>query len=175
MNPVNPNFVLDANVFIQAHRRYYGFDICPGFWASLLHHERVGRLCSIDHVHRELLAGNEEDVLKKWVKSSTPDTFFAATSTEEVVGHFAAMMQWVVQDQPQFKPEAKDEFARAADGWLVAYAAANNLTVVTHEEYNPDNKKKVLIPNVCKQFNVPYINTFQMLRSLQVRLDWKAA
>lgn len=25
-------FVLDANVFIEAHRRYYAFDIAPFFW-----------------------------------------------------------------------------------------------------------------------------------------------
>ena len=175
MNPANPNFVLDANVFIQAHRRYYSFDICPGFWNSLLHYEQAGRLCSIDHVHKELLAGGKGDILENWVKSNTPDTFFASTQTKEVAGHFAAIMQWVVHEQPQFKSEAKDEFARVADGWLVAYAAAHGFTVVTHEEYNPENKKKVLIPNVCKQFKVPCVNTFQMLRALQVQLDWKVA
>jgi hypothetical protein len=174
MNHADPNFVLDANVFIQAYRRYYSFDICPGFWDSLLHHAQAGRLCSIDRVHKELLAGGKGDALENWVKSNAPDTFFVTTQAEAVARHYAEIMQWVVQEQPQFKSEAKNEFARAADGWLVAYAATHNRTVVTHEEYNPDNKKKVLIPNVCKQFNVPYINTFQMLRVLQVRFDWKA-
>lgn len=28
-------FLLDANVFIEAKNRYYGFDICPGFWRWL--------------------------------------------------------------------------------------------------------------------------------------------
>lgn len=25
-------YILDANVFIEAHRRYYSFDIAPSFW-----------------------------------------------------------------------------------------------------------------------------------------------
>ncbi len=25
-------YLLDANVFIDAKNRYYGFDFCPGFW-----------------------------------------------------------------------------------------------------------------------------------------------
>ncbi|MGG1204790.1 DUF4411 family protein [Brevibacillus formosus] len=29
-------------------------------------------------------------------------------------------------------------------------------------------KKRILIPVVCREFNVEYVNTFEMLRSLQV-------
>lgn len=25
-------YLLDANVFIEAKNRYYGFDLAPGFW-----------------------------------------------------------------------------------------------------------------------------------------------
>ena len=25
-------YLLDANVFIEAKNRYYGFDFCPAFW-----------------------------------------------------------------------------------------------------------------------------------------------
>lgn len=53
-------FVLDANIFIEAHRRYYGLDLCPGFWESLRHFARRGRLLSIDRVYRELEDGGAE-------------------------------------------------------------------------------------------------------------------
>ena len=33
-------------------------------------------------------------------------------------------------------------------------------------EYAPDAKKKVPIPNVCIEFGVHYVNTFEMLRDL---------
>jgi hypothetical protein len=164
-------FVLDTNVFIQAHRKHYAFNICPGFWASLLHYEKAGRLLSIDRVRKELLDG-DKDALEAWVKSKPPKSFFASTQAADVAQNFAAMMQWV-QGQAQFKPEAKAEFANKADGWLVAYAKTNDCTVVTHEEFNPDIKKKVPIPNVCKQFGVRPIDPFRMLKELNVLFDWK--
>ncbi len=40
-------FVLDSNIFIEAHRRYYAFDICPGFWDSLRSGFRRGHSFSV--------------------------------------------------------------------------------------------------------------------------------
>ena len=79
-------------------------------------------------------------------------------------------MNWV-QNEPQFKPAAVNKFAAVADGWLVAYAQAHNAVVVTHEKFAAEAKSRVLIPNVCRKFNVPYLNTFDMLRQLGVRFD----
>ncbi|MBK1704521.1 DUF4411 family protein [Halochromatium glycolicum] len=70
-------FVLDANVFIEAHRRYYGFDLCPGFWACLDHHHAGARLLSIDRVRGELQGG---DALAQWVKHTAPDSLFQQAS-----------------------------------------------------------------------------------------------
>lgn len=57
-----------------------------------------------------------------------------------------------------------------ADSWLIAMAKAYQYTIVTHEEYKSDIKRKIPIPNVCRAFDIPYINTFEMLRRLGVRL-----
>ena len=43
-------FVLDTNIFIEAHRRYYARDICPGFWECLIHFALAEKLQSIDRV-----------------------------------------------------------------------------------------------------------------------------
>ena len=56
---------------------------------------------------------------------------------------------------------------------MVAYAAANGLIVVTHEQYAPDVSKRVLIPNLCVEFDVTYCNTFEMLRALGVQFILK--
>jgi len=78
------------------------------------------------------------------------------------------MVNWVF-NEPQFTPAARAEFASVADGWLVAYADVNDLVVVTQEEYAPEVKRKVPIPNVCEEFEVEYVNTFEMLRALNVK------
>jgi hypothetical protein len=51
----------------------------------------------------------------------------------------------------------------------VAYAKVKGCFVVTHETLAPDAKRKVPIPNVCRAFNVPFVDTFEMLRTLGVR------
>ncbi|MGR6836696.1 DUF4411 family protein [Syntrophomonas erecta] len=48
-------------------------------------------------------------------------------------------------------------------------AKAHNYTIVTHEQYKRDIKRKIPIPNVCRAFNIPNINTFEMLRRLSIR------
>lgn len=42
-------------------------------------------------------------------------------------------------------------------------------TVVTHEVLNPETKKKFLIPNICEEFGVDWMNTFDMLLKLEAR------
>ena len=71
---VSRTFVLDTNTLIEAKNRYYGFDICPGFWSSLLEQHNSGRLHSIDRVKAELL--RQEDELTAWVRDQAPATFF---------------------------------------------------------------------------------------------------
>ena len=50
MSTIPDRYVLDANVFIQAKRKFYGFDFCPGYWSTLIWHQEQGRVCSIDKV-----------------------------------------------------------------------------------------------------------------------------
>src|SRR5438876_1428039 len=148
-------YILDANIFIQAHRTYYGFDLCPGFWLALSHHNEAKRIFSIDKIRTELLQLNDQ--LSDWVRNRAPDTFFKGTADKAVADAFRHMENWV-QNEPQFTSEAKAGFASVADGWVIAYAKANGLVVVSHEEYAPEARKKVPIPNVCLEFGVTYCN-----------------
>ena len=162
----HPLFVLDTNVFIGANNTYYAPDICQGFWECISRYYCAGRLLSIDRVRDEIL---KPEVLVQWVKAA-PDGLFVFTGEQQVTDTYRNIMLWVHQN-PQFRTEAKREFAGKADGWLVAYAQAHNMEVVTHEMFQPEAKGKVPLPNVCWQFNVPYLNTFEMLRQLGVQFD----
>jgi hypothetical protein len=77
-------YVLDANVFIEAKRRYYAFDIAPKFWDSLIQHADNGEIESIDKVKKELEKGKgkngEEDDLARWANSNFSHAFH---STDE--------------------------------------------------------------------------------------------
>lgn len=156
-------FLLDANAFIEAKDRYYGFDICPGYWSSLLAQHDSKRLFSIDRIADEL--NEQDDVVKQWIENKVPATFFKKTEDQAVIDKFQEMVNWVYS-QPQFTDAAKTEFASVADGWVIAYAAVNGLVVVTHEQFAPEAKRKVPMPNVCVEFDVNYVDTFSMLREL---------
>ncbi len=161
-----PTYLLDANLFIQAARRYYALDLAPRFWDSLVRHAANGHIRSIDRVKEELERGNDD--LAEWAETNFSDAF-ASTDEKNVIQPFGQIMTWV-QTQNQFSDPAKAEFANGADGWLVAYAKVKGCVIVTQEVLNPDIKRKVPIPNVCQAFGVPYIDTFEMLRRLGVKL-----
>jgi Domain of unknown function (DUF4411) len=168
--PTDKRYLLDANVFIEAKRRYYAFDLCPGYWECLVWHHRAASIQSVDRVKVELERGADE--LSEWAESVMPQACFASCDEEAVTGQYAQIMAWV-QSQNQFFPEANAEFAASADGWLIAYAKVNSLIIVTQEVLAPDARKKVPIPNVCEAFGVSYVDTFEMLRDLRAKFDWR--
>jgi hypothetical protein len=61
------NYVLDSNVFIEASRRYYAFDLVSSFWHTLIDQAENGRVLSIDRVRAEIEKGKDE--LADWAKN----------------------------------------------------------------------------------------------------------
>lgn len=162
-------YVLDANVFIEAKRRYYRFGLCPGFWEWLGWHYKQGTLRSIDRVKKELEPSKDE--LTRWAKKDSPAGFFAATTDKATAELFGKMVVWA-HNERRYVPQALTEFAMAADGWLVAYAKSNGFVVVTHEVPS-EARNAVKIPNVCKAFGVDYVDTFDMLERLKAVFVWR--
>ena len=161
------SFLLDTNVFVEAHKRYYARDICPGFWDCLLRECQNGSLMSIDKVRSEIEEGRDE--LWNWVKGHTPQNFFVATTEQSVQDTYSGIMEWI--HTQNFNPNAISSFAGGADGWLVAYTRVHGMVLVTDEKFNPQIRRRVPIPNVCRQFEVDYIDTFRMLRELEVQFQ----
>jgi len=125
---------------------------------------------SIDRVLAEIR--EQADDLRRWADDAATG-LFVPTDEGSVTAAYGEVIEWV-NGNSQFTPAAKAAFARKADGWVVAYGFVHGLAVVTDEVFRPDVKRRVPVPNVCQQFNVSYVNTFSMLRTLQVRFDWRA-
>jgi len=161
-------YILDANTFIEASNRYYAYDVAPGFWRSIEYHGAQGTLASLDRVRDELREG--EDMVQ-WKKGSGKHLFLSSNEPD-VISAYREVVRWV-HGQDRFRPEAKAAFADIADAWLIAYAKAKGVFLVTHEEPAPQAKKKVKIPDVCRAFGVIWKNTFAMLRELGVSYGWE--
>ncbi|MFC5532270.1 DUF4411 family protein [Cohnella yongneupensis] len=164
----NNVYLVDTNILVEAYNRYYSFDIAPTFWSSLVDKARAGQVVSIDRVKAEIDGYGEDDALKQWVNREFGE-WFVPTDNPQVIGAYREVIGWAT-GHDQFTPAAKAEFASVADSWLVACAKANNYVLVTHESFSAGAKKRVLIPNACQAHNIPHMNTFDMMRRLNVRL-----
>lgn len=159
------NHLLDANTLIEAKNRYYGMAICPGFWQWLLLKNEALALSSITPVMEELNKGNDE--LANWVKENA--SFFHIINDDATQEAFAQVAGLVADQAPRMKIGAMEEFLAGADPWLIAKAMTTGATLVTHEVLNRDAKRKFIIPNICEQLNVPFLNTFELLHRLEAR------
>lgn len=171
MTATAPAFIVDADVFISAKNQYYAFDICPGFWRSLIYHGESAGVRSIDKVRSELLRGRKTEDLVQWVENDLPADFFYSTDDADVLSSYAQVMLWV-QRHVRYFDSAKAKFATEADGWLVAYAMTYGQVVITNEQPRPEARNRILLPDVCNQFGVTWGDTFWMLKRLGVRFEW---
>lgn len=158
-----PQFWLDANVFITAKNSAYGFDIVPGFWELLDHHAKGGIVCSSTMVLDELIGENApEDTLCKWIKERKDSPLFSQPSDED-----QKLMTGVADHVYKTYIVAQSSaFLKGADAWVIAHAKRVGGTVVTFERPVPANSSKAKIPNVCKAFEVPCIDPYELLRKL---------
>lgn len=155
-------YLLDANVFIEAKNRYYGFDFCPAFWDWLLVENSAARVFSVEKVGLELAAGS--DPLADWA-AERGDAFFLAPDAT-VLPALSTVSVWATGQR--YMAAAVNTFLEGADYYLVAQAHAHAHTVVTHEKPE-DSIKKVKIPSVCIGLGVKCVTPFEMLRTERAR------
>ncbi|MBD0865825.1 MAG: DUF4411 family protein [Rhodobacteraceae bacterium] len=154
-------YLLDANIFIEAKNRHYGFDFCPAFWDWLIAQNRAGTVASIKKVDGELQAGKDE--LADWAKTRG-DGFFLSPD-QAVLSAMRTVNDWANNGKKEwYKPAAVKTFLAGADCWLVAHALAHGCTVVTHER-PADTVAIIKIPNACDSLNVRCIDPYQMLQN----------
>ena len=150
------NYLLDANTFIEAKNRYYSMTVCPGYWQWILQSNTHSGVASIQAIKEELTRGNDE--LAQWAKDH--DHLFVANDDEATQREFGKVVAYVM-GLDNMRIGSQDEFLGGADPWLIAKAMISGATIVTHEKLDRKIKKKIIIPNICEQFDVHYINTFE--------------
>ena len=153
-------FLLDSNIFIQAALNEYRFGFCGGFWRVVQELHKKEIIYSINAVKEELT--QKDDELSQWVKR-LPASFFL--SHEDSISEYAKLMNWAYGSS-HFNDGAKKKFASDhADPWLVAYAAKHNMTIITHETYQPERKNAIKIPVAARHLSVKYDRLFDFLEN----------
>jgi len=171
-------YIIDTSSIITPHRNYYNVDIAPSFWDHLSNiiNQPNGNVFIIDKVKEEILRGN--DYLIEWINNIDKNKILITETDERVLQAYTEISLWV-NDHDHYKERAKEQFldAEKADAFLIAYAKAYNIEgeiiIVTEEMPSPDgalNRKKIKIPDVCRQLNIRYIHLFDFMREFNIRL-----
>ncbi|GIX00134.1 MAG: hypothetical protein KatS3mg111_3466 [Pirellulaceae bacterium] len=115
-------YLLDANVFITAKNLHYGFDFCPAFWDWLrLAHEH-GTVFSIEKVHDELMA--QDDELTGWAEGVRRLVLYPA-GPEDACRPWARFLPGCKHNP--YTPAAKNTFFLKADYYLIAAGSGRTL------------------------------------------------
>lgn len=162
-------FLLDANVFIEAHRFYYAFDLVPSFWAWLEGQFRAGEIGSVRRVREELLHKDQEpDRLVDWVQKL--DKAFWVAPGEQTLNELQLLVRWAYAPERTYQSSAIEEFLGSADLYLIAEASAQGATVVTREQPAPNSRKRIKIPDVCLVHGIDLLSPFEAFRQLGMSL-----
>lgn len=156
-------YLLDTNIFIRA-KHEMPIRLWPTFWKVLAEVVRSGQVFSCKAVKDELYA--KDDELKVWISGNVPKNFFISEDADIMV-QYGNAQQWAASEGT-YTDAARKDFATVADAYLIATAAARNMTLVTNEVAAPGSKKRIKIPDVCKGLGVPVCDLNEMLKNLRI-------
>lgn len=157
------SYILDTNIFIRS-KNEMPIDLWPSFWGVLSDLIQNGQIYTSEKVKEEIDRGNDD--LTQWVNQNSVQGFCCPIDVN-VTQQYSRVLNWAISN-PVFSNAAKIEFSNVADAYLVATAAANNMTVVTFETSDPNCKKRVKIPDACIALGVTFCDLNTLFRQLGV-------
>lgn len=162
-------FLLDANVLIDAARDYYPFEMVPEFWAWLAHNGALGSVKIPLEMYEEVCDGN--DRLAEWLREPAVKSalLLAEEVQPDIVSH--AVAEGYAHDLTD-----AEVIVVGRDPFLIAYALVDRdaRCIVTTETSRPSAKRQNRrVPDVCAGFGVACCNTFEMTRRLGFSTSWK--
>ncbi len=157
-------YLLDTNIYINFYDRYYRFDYFPSFWSrlqSVLNKEIV----LPDIVIQE---NYQDETFRDWLSLNFNGAIYKHKECSdiwgEVIQHIAKCNFYSEKALTNDKSWAREKIA---DGWLIAIAKKENLTIVSSEtrNYNLNEKQpnqSPKIPDIADDFGIRCIdmNTF---------------
>jgi hypothetical protein len=159
-------YIIDTNVFIQGKNFHYNFDFCKGFWDWVEHSHAQGVVFSIQKVKDELMVGNKGDLARIWAQNMSASFFLEDVKDDKVMAAYREVMTWAAKDQHyQAAAIAKFSDSSKADAFLLAYAKAYGVVIVTQEFSEPNKKKEIPIPDAAiKIGGIKTIPIYDLLR-----------
>jgi hypothetical protein len=169
----NTLYLLDANVLIDAHNKYYAAHMVPEFWDWLLHCAAAGTIAMPLETFEEVRGGADakKDSLNEWL--CDPDVEKTLVLDEEPDTDALALV--MAAYAPDLNDTEIEQVGR--DPFLISYGHAkiDSRCVVSNEVSKPSKQRaNRKVPDVCRSLRVPCCDTFGMLRQLGFTTSWAA-
>lgn len=158
-------YLFDTNIFIVSKNELPA-DVWPTFWLRLSELIKAEKICSSIKVKEEIERGKDE--LTIWMKNNTTRNFYCPIN-EAVLEKYTEAQRWAIANH-NYSEAARNQFAEVADAYLIATAAAYDMTLVTNEKSAPGSKKSIKIPDVCNALSIKYCDLNTVLRDLGVQI-----
>lgn len=152
----NAKYSFDTNVFIDI-KYWYPKDVFIVVWKELTNLVQQGVILATYTVKEEI--DRQRDELFQYI-NQFPNLFVEPTPREQEI-----VRQLV--NHERLDKWGKGDSEHIADSYVVALAAAHNLTVVTHENYELRNK----VPTACEILGIEYINFQEVLRREEIKFE----
>lgn len=167
-------YLLDANTLIDAKRDYYPIHSVPEFWEWLIFMGTQEYIKIPTEVYEEFSdtqkSDGTKDELAMWAeRSEVKDALLLNESAEQ------SLVAKIIYGGYVDNPTDDDLVKIGRDPFLISYALKNkeNRCVVSTEISRPKkqgaNRK---VPDVCRDFSIRCINSFQMFRELNFNTNW---
>lgn len=159
-------YLFDTNIFIES-RKNLPMDVWPTFWTKMVEMINSGNVFSTENVKEEICHGNDE--LTDWIRNNAPKNFFLPVDAN-IMAKYSDTLSWAQNNPIGFTSAALTGFAQVADAYLVAAAAATNMTLVTYERSEPFRRNRVKIPDACNGIGVRCCDLNTALKELGISI-----
>lgn len=161
--------LLDANVPITANRLYYPLERVPEFWDWLVHQGETGNVKMPLEIVEEI-TGSKDD-LSAWLSAQGNLDALLLNEDADIT-----LVQRVINEG--YAPDLTDvEIEKIGrDPFLIAAALRNpsERIVVTTEVSKPAAQRaNQKIPDVCNSLGVSWMNSFELIRTLDFTTSWR--
>ena len=168
-------YLLDSNVLITANSTYYEIDRIPHFWDWIARQAVLNTVKLPEQMMKEITPNNKYDTFLKWLAANS----VALTLNPENIQRFSTVVLrrgYGINESEQLAAGFSE--SNANDAILVAHALADkaNRKVVTLESVQETGNPLPLprrrkIPLVCRELGVECINTFDLIRELDFKIE----
>ncbi len=163
-------YLLDANVLIDAHNKYYAMDMVPEFWEWLCYMAEQGIIAMPLETFEEVRGGADakKDLLNEWLCRHDVE--------EMLVLHEEVDTRTLARVMDAYAPDLNDSEVEQVgrDPFLISYGLVGVGRVVVSNEVSKPSKVRAnrKVPDVCRDVGVACCDTFSMLRVLGFRTGW---